>query len=561
MKPHPIEGGHSLLKPTSGAETVEQEPLESTLFRLTNSCKLQQIRNHLEHHPDLDITQIKTYNQHTLLHAACLNNQLSICRIFFAHITKQSLKFDVLRAWVNARTTLGHTALYFASLKGNISLISYLEEHGANIFIKDNEGLTMIHAAAQGDQPVSVSYFNSKGLSLHEKDEQGRTPLHLAAREGMTNTTNYLTTKDCLLDLQDDEFGYTPLHYAVLSGNAQVAKRLLVKGASTSVKDFRGQTPFDLAVRNSSFTVANLFQKKNWVLKCLGIKQSYSANKHHYTFVLCIFLFTTIPALHILFVFPFIGNNLWIIWAGIRFSLSFVTFLLTWLVGPGFIKNRGETDILSLLRRYDPHQICPDCTIVRLPRSKHCEVCEACVSVYDHHCTWVSNCIGAKNYKYFVAFIFTVLLTLIDIIVMDIVFYRVNEAVSNFTESLLDLSSESLLVIKDVVCLCCLILALSLLIPLLILNCVQLKNLLEGKTTLERLGTHKSKARRGGRQSWGDLSEELIEQGQSQPQRLCCTNILDMCFRNAQNPEYINNNLHSFPLLRPKETKETFATL
>jgi len=561
MKPHSTERDHFFLKPNSGSENVEQEAPESTLFRLTNSCKLQQIRDHLEHHPNLDITQIKTYNQHTLLHAACLNNQLSICRVFFAHITKQSLKFDDLRAWVNARTTLGHTAVYFASLKGNISLISYLEENGANIFIKDNEGLTMIHAAAQGDQPVSVSYFNSKGLSLHEKDEQGRTPLHLAAREGMVNTTNYLTTKDCLLNLQDNEFGYTPLHYAVLSGNAQVAKRLLIKGASTSIKDLRGQTPFDLAVRNSSFTVANLFQKKSRVLKCLGIKQSYSASKHHYTFVLCIFLFITIPALHILFVFPFIENNVWIICAGILFSLSFLTFLLTWLIGPGILRNNGGTNILSLLRRYDPHQVCPDCTIVRLPRSKHCEVCEACVSVYDHHCTWVSNCIGAKNHKYFIAFIFSVLMTLIDIIVMDIVFYGVNEAVSDFTESLLDLSPEGLLVIKDIVCVCCLILAFSLLIPLIILNGVQFKNLLEGKTTSERLGIRKSRVKRGGRQSWDDLSEELIEQRQSQSQRLCFTNIMNMCFRNANNPEYIKSDPYSSPLLRPKETLETFATL
>ncbi|MCB0370870.1 MAG: hypothetical protein KDD45_15965 [Bdellovibrionales bacterium] len=28
----------------------------------------------------------------------------------------------------------------------------------------------------------------------------------------------------------------------------------------------------------------------------------------------------------------------------------------------------------------------------------HCKRCRRCVEFFDHHCKWLNNCIGAKNY-------------------------------------------------------------------------------------------------------------------------------------------------------------------
>jgi palmitoyltransferase ZDHHC9/14/18 len=48
---------------------------------------------------------------------------------------------------------------------------------------------------------------------------------------------------------------------------------------------------------------------------------------------------------------------------------------------------------------------CYTCEIFRPPRSHHCRVCDNCVELFDHHCDYINNCIGARNYKYFLAFL------------------------------------------------------------------------------------------------------------------------------------------------------------
>lgn len=120
------------------------------------------------------------------------------------------------------------------------------------------------------------------------------------------------------------------------------------------------------------------------------------------------------PSLVIPFILNLVVDNsmwLWVFFIGS--SSTLILFMMLARSNAGRLPKNKGSEIIQLLLTHDNSLICPDCQIVAPIKSKHCEVCQACIARYDHHCPWISNCVGSNNFKLFYIFLISFFISLI----------------------------------------------------------------------------------------------------------------------------------------------------
>ena len=104
----------------------------------------------------------------------------------------------------------------------------------------------------------------------------------------------------------------------------------------------------------------------------------------------------------------------------VLFIASIILCVKIWLTPPGYLERKQGFDFVEILEQFQSSSVCPDCEVLKTPRSRHCNLCNKCVDRFDHHCPWVNNCIGRKNFRYFYAFVVTQTLYLVMVFVCSI---------------------------------------------------------------------------------------------------------------------------------------------
>ncbi len=155
----------------------------------------------------------------------------------------------------DAANTDGMTALHFAAQNGDIAIVQYLLENGADIKAQDTVfSRTALHFAAENGNLETVKYLAEHGADIQDRDDFGATALHYAARKNRLDVIKYLVSKKMDYTAKDVR-GWSAMHYAADGNSIDVIKYLLAKGLNINELNNAGRTPLFFARGNHELRI------------------------------------------------------------------------------------------------------------------------------------------------------------------------------------------------------------------------------------------------------------------------------------------------------------------
>lgn len=133
-----------------------------------------------------------------------------------------------------------------AAHRGQLSMLEYLLQNGADLDFVDRAGNTAVRFAASAGQLEVIKYLHSKGASLAtERRDGGTTPLYNALRcrdEPGAAIADYIMQHTDVHNSKLDD-GFTLLHAAAGAHHVSLVQQLIANKAEINARDRNGETP------------------------------------------------------------------------------------------------------------------------------------------------------------------------------------------------------------------------------------------------------------------------------------------------------------------------------
>ena len=432
--------------------------------------------------PNFEVWTLTDQNENNVLHRAAFFNSLEIIEILITALKRNfGMEFPkFILTYVNAKNREGDTALHYASFNGNIKIIKYLIELGADLDISNNRGLNVLHFAAQGNQPASLIFFKEKyKLNLDSFDDCGARPLHWACYSNAFQAAEFLMSWEVDVNIRDNE-GNTPLHLCVINNDKKLVKLLQQHRVDPMIKNKKGESAITLAKLKHREGILNILEYKRR-FELFEVKFPLAKMKKKKTNKVAIYVFVNIVMFaimlfNILYTFwdnSDYKNKILIFFCG-NFGIYNVLYALLYFIDPSVKRNKNIEDsnktFLELAELGEDIALyCPKCKAKREDNSFHCIICDKCIGNYHHHCFWVNNCVGSKNFLIFILFVFFITVFTVQFVIFGLLSIIYSERSVEWCDK------NFCLPLQNTMCIIAILVGTVLTVPLLIYSLIYLK--------------------------------------------------------------------------------------
>uniref|UniRef100_A0ACD5YL42 Uncharacterized protein n=1 Tax=Avena sativa TaxID=4498 RepID=A0ACD5YL42_AVESA len=184
----------------------------------------------------VDLRRAKDSKGQTALHFAADKGYLEMCKFL---VEESGLD-------VNSVTKTGVTPMFYAALGGNVQVMRYLLDHGADPVMPEERGSTPLHNAAEEGHCEAVKLLLSKGVHVDPMDHRG-SPLHLAASKDRVEVVKVLLEHGADPSRVANHV-FSPLMLAICGESLESMRLLIEAGADVNARGYSGPTALTEAV-------------------------------------------------------------------------------------------------------------------------------------------------------------------------------------------------------------------------------------------------------------------------------------------------------------------------